>query len=145
MRNEKGITIISLILYIILLTFAIAGMSAITSAFYSNINQVEADSKSSVAFAKINMVMLNDVKSEDAELIIDESSQYRLNLEVQGEPVIYRIQNDALYRNNVKICDKIRSASFLAEKTDTKSTIIIDMTIDKQKRRLSYVLEPKIV
>lgn len=145
MKNEKGITIISLILYIILLTFAIAGMSAITSAFYSNINQVEADSKSAVSFAKINMVMLNDVKSQGAKLIVDESSEYRLNLEVNGDPIIYRIQNDALYRNDVKICDKIRKASFIAIETDTKSTITIDMTIDKQKRRLNYVIEPKMV
>ena len=55
MKKEKGVTLISLIIYVIMLTFAIAGISAITSSFYSNVNELDGDAKGAVAFSKINM------------------------------------------------------------------------------------------
>lgn len=143
MKSEKGVTIISLILYVILLTFVVAGMSAITSSFYSNVHEIEGDSKGAVAFSKINMIVLNDVKAEGVELNIDETSQYKISLDIGGETVIYRVQNDALYRNDVKICDKIKSATFIGEKTEYQSKITFDLTIDNYKKRTTYVLESR--
>lgn len=143
MKNEKGITIISLILYVILLTFVVAGISAITSSFYSNVSEIEGDSKGAVAFSKISMIMLNDVKADEAKLNIDETTAYKVSLNINGEQVIYRVQNDALYRNDVKICDKVKKASFIAEKTAYQSKITLDMTINNYSKKTTYVLEPR--
>lgn len=82
MKNEKGITIISLVIYVILLTFAVAGITAITSSFYGNVNELEADSKGAVAFSKVNMYLVKDIKSEDVELVIDSSSKEKFSLTV---------------------------------------------------------------
>lgn len=147
MKNEKGITIISLIIYVIILTFVVAGMSAITSSFYSNVSEVEGDSKGAVAFSKINMVMLNDVKSDGVELKIDETSEHKMSLKIAGEIVDYKIQNKALYRNDVKICDKVETESsfFSYEKTNYNSKITLDITIDNYRKITTYVLEPNAI
>ena len=89
------------------------------------------------------MIVLNDVKAEGVELNIDETSQYKISLDIGGETVIYRVQNDALYRNDVKICDKIKSATFIGEKTEYQSKITFDLTIGNYKKRTTYVLEPR--
>lgn len=142
MKKENAITMISLIIYVVLLTFAIAGISAITSSFYNNISQVDSDSKSAVAFAKVNMHMLKDVKAEGAELVVD-GSETKVSLNVGGETIRYRVQNGGLYRNNVKICDDIKEAKIIGDKTGDVDTITLYLKIKNYEKTTTYVLEPK--
>lgn len=142
MKNEKGITIISLVIYVILLTFAVAGISAITSSFYGNVNELDADSKGAVAFSKVNMYILKDVKSEGVELVAD-SSESKFSLSIKGETVRYRVQNSSLYRNNVKICDDVQEARLEGKKEGDLSTITLYLKIKNYEKTTTYVLEPK--
>lgn len=142
MKNEKAITMISLVIYVIMLTFAIAGISAITSSFYNNISQVDSDSKSAVAFAKVNMYMLKDVKAEGAQLVVD-GSETRVSLNVEGETVKYRVQNGGLYRNNVKICDDVKEAKIIGDKTGDVDTITLYLKIKNYEKTTTYAIEPK--
>lgn len=142
MKNDKGITIISLVIYVVLLTFAIAGISAITSSFYGNVSELDADSKGAVAFSKVNMYMLKDVKSEGVELVADGTNS-KFSLSINGETIRYRVQNNSLYRNNVKICDGVQEARLEGEKTDEISTITLYLKIKNYEKTTTYVLEPK--
>ena len=45
MKKEQGITLITLILYVILMTFVVAGVSVVTSAFYTNVNEFDKESE----------------------------------------------------------------------------------------------------
>ena len=113
MKNEKGITIISLIVYVIILTFVIAGVTSITAHFYGNMNEMDKTSKSS-AFAKFNMIFLNDIKSEGAKIEEPTSSSgVQLNLlhigkDGTSETIRYTIQGNSVYRNSVKICNGVK-------------------------------------
>ena len=53
MKKEQGITLISLIVYVILMTFIVAAMSSITASFYTKINDFDSDSESAVAYSQI--------------------------------------------------------------------------------------------
>lgn len=68
MKKEQGITLISLILYVILMTFVVAGVSVVTSAFYTNVNEFDKESEYAVSFAKFNMYFLNDIKNDDVKV-----------------------------------------------------------------------------
>ena len=68
MRNEKGITLIFLIVYVILITLIIAGMSLITTSFYKNVRQFDNESDSVVSYSKFNMVFLNDIKKDNIQI-----------------------------------------------------------------------------
>mgnify|MGYP001038271117 CR=1 FL=1 len=41
MKRENGITLVSLIAYIILMTIVVAGITALTSSFYGNLNDMD--------------------------------------------------------------------------------------------------------
>ena len=43
MKNENGVTLISLIIYVILITLVVAGVSAITASLYGNVNMYKED------------------------------------------------------------------------------------------------------
>ena len=70
MKEEKGITLISLIVYVILMSLVISAISSITASFYTNINEFDNESESAVAFSKFNMYFINDIKKEN--MTIDE-------------------------------------------------------------------------
>ena len=142
MKNDKGITIISLVIYVVLLTFAVAGISAITSSFYGNVSELDADSKGATYFSKVNMYILKDVKSEGVELVAD-GSESKFALTINGETIRYRVQNRSLYRNNVKICDDVQEARLEGNKTDRVSTITLYLKIKNYEKTTTYVLEPK--
>ena len=101
MKNEQGITLIALIVYIIIMTFVVAGVTAITNSFYNNLNEVDKTSESAVSFAKFNMYFLKDIKSENVRIVSggDDSKQIQIsftNKKGDTETVKYSVQNKAL-------------------------------------------------
>lgn len=142
MKNEKGITIISLIIYVIALTLVIAGISAMTSSFYKNIKEFDKTSESAVAFAKFNMYFINDIKSKDVVIDSVSSNEVQLSLKNKNgetENVKYSVQNGNLYRNKVKICDKVTKVSITS--TSDKKTITIDIKINDYEKKTTYAIE----
>lgn len=154
MKKEQGITLITLIIYILLMTFILAGISSITASFYSNTNEFDKESESAVAYSKFNMYFLTDIKRKNASI---ESSgknyviiTYDKNSEQAGSgdvtiegtdtnTVEYSMQNDSLYRNKVKICDNVQDAVFT---TDTEeNTIRVEVIIGEYQRSTVYKLE----
>ena len=119
------------------------GISAITSSFYSNVNELDGDAKGAVAFSKVNMYLLNDLKSEEVEL--DSGGTNKITLRVNGKTVNYRVQGRSLYRDKVKICDDVNEAVITANKGTTKSTITLDLKIKNYQKKTTYIVEPKIV
>ena len=155
MKKEQGITLISLIVYVILLTFIVAAISSITSSFYANINNFDNESESAVAYSKFNMYFLNDIKRKDAKIeeahndyIIlsyiksDENSEPDEGISVSGDETInveYLVQNNILYRNKVKICEDVES--ILIEADEQNNTVKIKMKIGDYEKTTTYVLE----
>ena len=148
MKNERGITIISLIIYVILMTFVVAGVTAVTTSFQNNINEVDKDAKSAVSFAKFNMYFLNDIKSKNVSIVSSSRDRIELSLENKDgdiENVKYSVQNNCLYRNKVKICDGVKSATIIASENSgtTDETVIVRLRINDYDKTTTYTLEPQ--
>ncbi len=154
MKKEQGITLITLIIYVLLMTFILAGISSITASFYSNMNEFDKESESAVAYSKFNMYFLTDIKRKNAR--IESSARKHViiaydkpgegvssgDVTVEGnetERIEYSMQNDGLYRNKVKICDNVKDAVFT---TDTEeNTIKLEVIIGEYQRSTTYKLE----
>lgn len=154
MKKEQGITLITLIIYILLMTFILAGVSSITASFYSNTNEFDKESESAVAYSKFNMYFLTDIKRKNASIessgrnyvIItyedDGNSVDSGDITVEGAEtrrVEYSKQNDSLYRNKVKICDNVDDAVFIADTEE--NTIKVEVIIGEYQRSTVYKLE----
>ena len=112
MKNQKGITLISLIIYIILLTVIVSMLATISSFFFSNTKIITDTSKYTSEFNKFNMYFIEDVKNNkdiksisDTEIIFDDGTVYTF----KKEP------DYGIYRNKVKICNNIAYLRFTQE------------------------------
>ena len=148
MKNEQGITLIALIVYIILMTFVVAGVTAITNTFYNNVNEVDKTAESAVSFAKFNMYFINDIKSENVQIVSGgaNSNQVQIsftNKNGQTQTVKYSVQNKALYRDKIKICDKVNDARITTN--DSNNTITVKLLIGNYEKTTVYALEPRTI
>lgn len=154
MKNEQGITLITLIVYVILMTFIVAGASSITASFYSNINEFDKASEEAVSYSKFNMYFITDIKRQNAKITQSSNNYVVISYEdivevdngsgivVQEKKtgnVEYSVQNNILYRNKVKICENVKDVLIIAD--NTNNTIKIDMTIGSYKKTTTYKLE----
>ena len=63
MKNQKGVTLISLIIYIIVLTIIISILSLVSQSFFNNIKYITEKGKYVSEYNKFNMYFIKDVKN----------------------------------------------------------------------------------
>ena len=64
MKIERGITLVSLIIYILVMIIVIGVMSQIITRFYSNTKEFNADTESVLEFNKFNSYFLKEIKQK---------------------------------------------------------------------------------
>lgn len=117
LKNQKGITLISLIVYVIVMLVVVATVGTITSYFYANVNKQYEESKDESSDTVLDMYLANDLKNkkisvknadlEDIEVNAEKESVSLdiINLEYEdGTIITYTIvDRNGIYRNAVKI------------------------------------------
>lgn len=112
MKSEKGITLLSLIIYIILLILVVSMLSMISDLFFTNTQYIKDNSKYIAEFNKFNMYFIEDVKNNSNTYSINEQE---IVFE-DGTVYTYKKSPDkGIYRNKVKICDNIEYCYFTKE------------------------------
>lgn len=134
MRRERGITLISLNIYIIAICIIIAALSMISNLFYSNTEYIEDNSKNVSEYNKFNMYLIEDVKNNK------NTYQVTDNIIIFEDGTVYTYKGDtdnSIYRNRVKICENIAYCKFTETEqivnNTTKSIIKVHMIIDGAK------------
>ena len=146
MSNQKGVTLISLIVYIIVLTIIISILSLVSQMFFTNIKYVTEKGKYVSEFNKFNMYFIKDVKNNKDVL---ECKSNKIILE-DGTIYTYNSEENSIYRNKVKICNNISNCAFSISDTNkdetggiTKKIVTVEMLIKGSKNLKStneYVL-----
>lgn len=118
MKSEKGITLISLIIYVVLLLIVVSFLSVVSTHFYSNTKYLMDNGKYISEFNKFNMYFIEDVKSNKELYSIEK------NRIVFEDGTIYTYSENSIYRNKVEICRTVESCEFSKlEETDNNNFI----------------------
>ena len=98
MKSEKGITLTSLVVYVVVATVVISIMAVISSFFFSNMTLINGQEQYALEFNKFNMFFINDVKNnknaqiDTGRVVFEDGTIYE-----------YRASEKAIYSNNIKI------------------------------------------
>lgn len=134
MKSEKGITLMTLIIYMIVMSLVIAMLALVSDLFYANTNYITENSKYISEYNKFTMYFVEDVKNNKDILQIT-------NNEIvfeDGTVYTYKSSPDnSIYRNKVKICTNIAYCQFdkIEEETDKviKKILQVHMIIKGSK------------
>lgn len=146
MKSEKGITLISLIVYVSVLLLAISAITLMTNFFINNTNEAQNSSKKMAEISKFDLVFLNDIKKEG--ISIYNPTDYNTPAtsiileDINGNNIQYIYNNNIIYRiengtEKIKINEDINV--FEVQKINDK-TISIKITINGKEILKQYKL-----
>ena len=139
MKRESGITLISLIIYIIALLFVLAIATRLTSALYFNVKQMDKQSESVVDISKFNMYFLNDIKNKTVTAKVVSPNMIELTYSDGSEKITYSKSGRTLYRNKIKVFDNLDEIRI----TQDGKTIQIYLKIGDYSKTTNYAIEQR--
>ena len=147
LKSEKGITLISLIVYVIVMLVVITIIGTITSYFYANVNTQYEDSKDENGETTLDMYLNSDLKNKK---IILETGNSEENLEEgtktikliyeDNSVIAYTITDDGIYRNAVKIYN-IDNSDIVFSLGEIISSTNNNVIYEKQELKLEKISE----
>ncbi len=155
MKEEKGITIVSLIIYVGVLFIVVMLVGRITGFFYKNADTVQTKS-SEADFNKLNLYMLEETKRENTRINSigkmekdDESNSYSYSIvnndegnaiqfytRLQDESGEYNVIGQAgsgIYYNKIKLCSDVDSFAITKNTENGKDKISITIKFNSEE------------
>ncbi len=142
MKSNKGITLVSLVVYVIGITIIFSIVATLTISFNKNSRYIENQTNNSREFTRLNMYLVNDLTKENITAKVEDNK-----LKINNGEIIYTISGDGIYRNKVKLCSNVEenSTSFTQETIYDKTKIKLEITIGKNgleqlQKTMEYVI-----
>lgn len=135
MKNEKGITLVALILYIVVFSTVLTLLTLLTTNIYGNLDKINTNSVSSAEFNKFNVNFIKDVKASNKVDITTTNNDVKILL-TNGANYNYVKDEKSIYRNKVKIAQNI--FQFQADSLIENNKNIVKVTIGTGKNDIDF-------
>ncbi len=138
MKSQKGVTLTSLVIYILLVLIIVGILATITANFQSNIKEMNKEGTKNTEIDKFNVYFLKEVKKQGNA--IDTISDNEI-LFTSGNKYIFK-DDGAIYLNdNIRIAENIDKCIFTKNIDNGKTVIIVTIkAIDEEEKTIEYVL-----
>lgn len=138
MKSNSGLTITSIIVYIIAMMMVIGTIATITSFFYTNVSNLSDNSDNISEITKFHMYFLEETTKEDNSIakLTDTSISFHTGN-------TFTFQDNSIYFNHSKICEEISNLQFATEEINEKTVISVLITIGQDNeytKTTKYVL-----
>lgn len=146
MKSEKGITLTSLVIYIIIFSAVLALVSSLSSFVYGNLRNLNSDSISSEEFNKFNTYFVKDIKQSKQATLEKINDKVEITLE-NGSKYTYIKSENAIYKETVKIARNIIRFNATIKEENNKRIIDIDIATGTNakdpnfEKNIKYVLK----
>ncbi len=127
MKNNKGITLTSLIIYVIGMTIMVGTIATLTSFFYKNIN-IGSINNDTTQYTKFSSIFSEEINRKDNSVVkckelSDETTSYIIFS--SGNQYTFNKNSKSIYKNNIKICEDIEECGFSYTFVDSKYKITV--------------------
>ena len=139
MKSNRGITLISLVIYMAVVFVVLAALMRITTYFSRNIRD-SADVSFETEFNKLNLYLLDESKKTgNAILEITNGTQVTFS---NGNKYTYNAEDKKVYLNdNIKICENIDNCLFEQKVAENgKKILTLTITINEITKTTEYVM-----
>ena len=136
-KNNKGITLLALIVYITIFILVIGVMTTISSFFYGNMKNVTIEPKYASEFNKFTMFFAVDIKNNKEATV--ENNLIKFN-----DDLVYKYENNCIYRNDLLIAQNILDCKFSLNAPYTVNSVsknIVNVYMKRGKSEDNYFEE----
>ncbi len=139
MKSQKGVTLISLTIYIIVMSIVIGVIGILSTFFYKNINNATENIDPVTQYTKFNTFFTEEVNHENIKVL-----ECKPNYVVFDNDVQYTFieANQGIYRNKVKISSKIETCTFEHAIKNGKNVITVTLkAVNGTEKTQTYTLK----
>lgn len=139
MKLQKGITLISLTVYIIVMVIVVAIISVISTYFYTNVNSISNTINPMTEYTKFNSFFSDEVNHSNIKVL-----EWKEDYIVFDNGVQYTFvgENKGIYRDKVKIANDVESCTFEYKIKNGKNVVVVSLQIGTAKEKsIEYALK----
>lgn len=138
MKSEKGVTLITLTIYVIVMIIVVGIIAVVTGVFMKDLQEANFYNDPITEYTAFNSYFSEEVNHSGREvtecngdyIIFDNNVQYSFIAENQG-----------IYRNQVKICWDIEDCTFSTGVENGKTVVTVHFVSGGQDRTTKYTLK----
>lgn len=124
MKNNKGITLTSLIIYVIGMTIMVGTIATLTSFFYKNIN-IGSINNDTTQYTKFSSIFSEEINRKDNSVVKCKELSGETSYIIFSSGNQYTFNSKSIYKNNIKICEDIEECGFSYTFVDSKYKITV--------------------
>lgn len=149
MNSQKGITLVSLTIYIIAMVIVVGIVAVISSYFYQNVNTSTDQINPLAEYTKLNSFFTEEVNHDQIK-VLECKTTYQETNEIESSYIVfddgvqytYLAENEAVYRNQAKICQEVKSCMFENRIKNGKDIVVLTITIGNgTEKTVEYTLK----
>lgn len=132
MKTSKGITLTSLIIYVIGMVIVVGTISTLTSFFYKNIDIDNINDDTLTQYTKFSSIFLEEINKENNKIIDCKTQILENNKKISyiifssGNQYTFMSENNSIYKNKIKICENVEDCDFSYLYGDSKYSIKVN-------------------
>lgn len=150
MKCEKGISLISLTIYVIVMLITVAIVTVVTGYFYNNIQTYTAKTDSISEYTKFNSYFTEEINTENNKVL-----EYKPRKDEKGNIVneqeyivfstnnqyTYIPENKSIYKNYVKIASGVEECTFTHLIKNGKDAVEVKLKFSELDKTVTYVIK----
>lgn len=142
MKKEEGVTLNSLVIYIIVMFLTIGLMTSVSSMFYGNIKELDGNGMEILKTNNFNVYFLKEIKKANNGVDkIDTNGKYILFKSGNS----FSFVNNDIYYNNLKIISGVSDISFAFYNDPVVNAnndiITVNIQFTRYSKQLNYKVE----
>ncbi|MCI8760393.1 MAG: hypothetical protein HFJ34_04660 [Clostridia bacterium] len=127
MKRQNGVTLISLTIYVIVMTIVVAVISMISSYFYTNTSSLLGNMNTLTQYTKFNSFFAEEINKENIKVLECKSNYIVFD---NGVQYTYIEQNNGIYKDKVKITSNVEHCEFAYQIQNGKDVVTVKLTMD---------------
>lgn len=138
-RNTKGITLVSLVIYVVIMLMLIAIIAVFKNNIDENIDSMGEYTSLVPKINKVHMYMLDEVNLKNNKVLKRNSSGSYIEFSSGNS---YMFSDGSLYKNSVKVLSDIIDGSFQVETENNNEVLYVNLSLgnELQDKQLKYVM-----
>ena len=140
MKKEKGITLASLLVYIVAMAFVVGIVGTMLGFYNSNVASMKNTGEINLELNKFETKMLQEAQTGGNKVVkaTENTIQFK-----SGN--IYTYENECIYQNAILVASNVKEFTFRTEQEGTKQILKVYILLGKGQeevvRNLNYVME----
>jgi len=131
MKKESGITLVTLIVYLMIVSAILAALTNLSSHVYKNIGKLGSENLSAEEFNKFNVNFVKSVKANKKATVTNNNQNVTIVFD-DGTTYNYINGENSIYKNKIKIAKNINYFTADVQNINNKNVIQVQIGTGKK-------------